>query len=52
MKTTGNYIVRWKDKDGNNHKRVYKSSTDARKAYNWLMMNGADDIDLAIEVAE
>lgn len=52
MKATGNYIVKWNDQNGHSKKKIYTSSIEARKAYDWLVKNGADAVDLAIEVRE
>lgn len=38
----------WQDKQGNKHSRIYKDQREAYKAKQWLVDNGAVDIDIAI----
>ena len=42
------YIVRWKDKNGNENRKAYDDSVTARKAVDWLNDNGILDADIAI----
>ena len=41
-------VVRWNDKEGKSHRREYDDEPKARKARDWLMENGASDVDIAI----
>lgn len=49
-KYTGNYTIRWTDKDGNNNEKVYDDYQTAIKAKNWLIKQGIEDIDIAVTV--
>lgn len=49
-KYTGNYIVRWKDKKGTANRKTYTDYKLAIKAKNWLIEQGIDNIDIAVEV--
>lgn len=45
-------VLRWKDKDGEEHRKEYDSSqsADIEKAKRWLLDNGATDVDVAVVV--
>lgn len=46
----GSFVVRWEDKNGKQHRREYTTETDARKAKQWLLDNGALSVDIAIRI--
>ena len=47
---TGNYIVKWLDKDDKKHSKVYSDYGLAIKARKWLVEQEAKDIDIAVEL--
>lgn len=47
---SGNYIVRWTDKKGTKNRKTYTDYATALKAKNWLLEQGIDNIDIAVEV--
>jgi hypothetical protein len=46
---TGNYVVRWFDKNDKENRKVYSDYKLAIKAKNWLISQGLDNIDIAVE---
>lgn len=44
------YIIRWKDRDGNEYRREYTDEAEALKAQKWLNDNGARTVDFAVQV--
>ena len=47
---TGNYIIRWTDKNGNKDQKVYSDYSTVLKAKKWLLDNGALEINIAVEM--
>ena len=47
---TGNYIVRWTDKQGKSQRKSYKDYGTAQKARKYLTDNGVGDADIAVEL--
>jgi hypothetical protein len=47
---TGRYIVRWQDKKGVKNRKAYDDYKLAIKAKNWLIKQGIENIDIAVEV--
>lgn len=43
-------IVRWTDKDGDNHRKEYTDEKQARKAKAWLEEHGATNVDVAVRI--
>jgi len=43
-------VVRWKDNKGKSHKKEYDQYKQAIKARNYLVKNGATDVDMAVVV--
>lgn len=45
-------VLRWKDKDGKEHRKEYdaRQSADVAKAKRWLLDNGAKDVDVAVKI--
>ena len=41
-------VVRWKDNNGKSHKKEYDQYKQAIKARNYLVKNGATDVDMAV----
>lgn len=50
MRYTGNYIIRWTDKNGKQWSKTYTDYLTAIKAKKWLIDQGADNIDIAVEL--
>lgn len=46
------FVVRWDDRDGKKHRREYDKELEARKARDWLLLNGAPSADIAIKMGE
>ena len=44
------FTVRWSGKDGVPHHKSYDSETEARRAKQWLLDNGALSVDIAVRV--
>lgn len=40
--------VRWIDKDGKEHRKEYDDEPTARKARDWVLVNGAVSADIAV----
>lgn len=47
---TGNYIIRWIDKQGNKNRKTYTDYATALKAKKWLIDGGIDNVDIAVEI--
>lgn len=45
------FVVRWTDKDGNNHSKTYTDEPAARKAKAWVLDNGATSADIAVSMS-
>ena len=43
-------VVRWKDNNGKSHKKEYDQYKQAIKARNYLVKNGATDVDMAVAI--
>ena len=43
-------VVRWKDNKGKSHKKEYDQYKQAIKARNYLVKNGATDVDIAVRI--
>ena len=52
MKYTGNYKIRWTDKDSKQWSKVYTDYQTALKAKKWLIGQGIEIIDIAVEVKD
>lgn len=48
IKYSGQFLVRWSDKDGKKRSKTYPVYKDAQKALKWLRDNGSIDADIAI----
>ena len=46
---TGNFVVRWVDKENNNKRKVYTDYLLAKQAQKWLTDRGIDNADIAVE---
>ena len=47
---SGNYVIRWENKDGTEMRKTYPDYLTVLKAKKWLVDSGAIDIDIAIKV--
>ena len=43
-------LLRWTDDKGVDHSKEYIDEREARKAKTWLLENGADNVDIAIQL--
>ena len=45
-----NLVVRWRDNNGKLHEKEYDQYKQAIKARNYLVKNGATDVDMAVRI--
>jgi len=45
-----NLVVRWRDNNGKLHEKEYDQYKQAIKARNYLVKNGATDVDMAVAI--
>ena len=48
VRYSGQFLVRWKDNEGNLRSKAYPFYKDAQKALKWLRDKGSLDADIAI----
>lgn len=46
------FAVRWSDSDNKNHRKVYDTEKEARRAKDWLTNNDVASVDIAIIMGE
>ena len=50
MRYTGNYTIRWTDKDGKHWSKTYTDYQTAIRAKKWLVGQNIEIIDIAVEL--